>query len=289
MTKRRIIVVESDYQAGSSLGLIDPSTLLERVDADNNPYHEEVSLTPPQTYLWGICEWARGEVSALAGKDDILLIVNGDMTQGNHFPSELSYGREEDQSAIAADIVAGWAKDKRVKKIRLTKSTGVHAFRENSADGGVVARLRLMFPRKDIRLVGHGQIDVGGVLIDYAHHGPGAGVRSWLKGNVLRYTVKSLQDTAIKDRRPVPDIVLRAHRHERVEEWVVVWRLDERIKTLGITTPSFQMLTEFARKVTNSEPKVTNGLVAIEVVGNKIIDVHWFAKTKYIPAQEEVR
>ncbi len=283
---RKIIAIRSDIQGGSSYGLLNPKTMLCREDKEGNPFYAPVQLNPIQEYLWEIdCE-AREKVFALAGNDEIVYIENGDMTQGNHFSDGLVSGKEVDHVQIAVDCIVPWIENKNVRTVRLTKSTGVHAFREHSADVSVTNDLKRMYPKKDIRLVGHGRLNVGGVLIDYAHHGPPAGVRSWLKGNLMRYEVKSIMDTCMKDGREVPHIIARAHKHERVEEWVTEWRMDERVKCVGITTPPMQMLNEHARKVTSSEQRVTHGMVAIEVEDGRVVDVHWFAKTKYIPVDE---
>ena len=283
---RTIVAICSDFQSGSSLGLVDPKTLLSREDADGNEYQVAVELNPAQSYLWEIYSEGLEEVLRLAGTDPIHLIVNGDMTQGDRFADELSYSTLPDQVQIASDLICRW-KDY-VKTIRLTKSTRVHAFKDGAADHAILSQLKLRLPEADVRLVSHGQVVIDGAVIDYAHHGPPGGVRSWLKGNLMRFYVKSLVDTAMKDGRSIPNAVLRAHKHERVEEWVVDWRLDTRIKTVGITTPSFQMMTSHAQKVTNSEPKVTNGMVALELVDGAVKDVHWFSRTRYLLAQEVI-
>lgn len=285
---RKIIAIRSDIQGGSSYGLLNPTTMLYREDKDGNPFYVPVQLNPIQEYLWDIDCWARESVFALAGKDEVVYIENGDMTQGNVFSDGLVSGKEVDHVQIAVDCIIPWIEHKNVNTVRLTKSTGVHAFREHSADVAVSTRLKDAYPGMDVRLVGHGRLNVGGVLLDYAHHGPPAGVRSWLKGNLMRLTVKSIMDSCMKDGREVPHVIARAHKHERVEEWVVEWQMDKRVKCVGITTPSMQMLNEHARKVTNSEQRVTHGMVAIEVEDGKIADVHWFAKTKYIPVEEAI-
>ncbi len=286
---RSIVAVVSDFQSGSSLGLVDPTTLLDRDDEDGHIVQIGLTLTPPQKYLFPIYEEGIAKTFALAGTDPIHLIVNGDMTQGDRFNEDLSQSLHDDQVKIAVTLIERWLKTDQVKSIRLTKSTRVHAYKEGSADKAIARDLRKAYPKKNIRLVSHGLATIDGALIDYAHHGPPGGARSWLKSNLMFYYVKSIIDTCIKDGRPLPSAVLRAHKHERVEAWVVDWMMDKRIKAVGITTPSFQMLTAHAQKVTSSEPKVTNGMVALEIVDGAIKDVHWFAKTRYLPATETLK
>ena len=64
--------------------------------------------------------------------------------------------------------------------------------------------------------------------------------------------------------------------------------MDERIKVVGITVPSFQMMTGHAQKATNSEQEITNGMVNLEIEDAKITDVHWYTKTRSLPARENL-
>lgn len=280
---RKIIAVFNDTQCGSSLGLAAPHTTLNRYTKEGDMYEVSIELNPAQQYLYDVYTWGRQEVMKLAGKSDVHLFVNGDMTQGDRFREELSHALLDDQVRMATDVILQW-KSSNLKSVRLTKSTRVHAFNDGQADAMVTRNVKDNIP--NTRLVSHGRAKVGGVLVDYAHHGPPAGVRSWLKGNLLRYNTKSMIDTCIKDNEPVPDVVLRAHKHERVEEWVTDWRRDERVRVLACTVPSFQMMTSHAQKATNSEPKVVNGMLAIEVEAGRVRDVHWFAKMVTIPTSE---
>lgn len=285
MTKQKqvepgVLAVVNDLQVGSDIAILDPSSLLSRWDDKNSiDYTIPVQLNPAQQYLFDLYRSGIEKTIELAKDRNVYVIVNGDMTQGDRFMEGLSYPLLSDQVQIATDLICRWLQYPQVKSIRLTRSTQVHAFKEGHADHAIAKKIREAYKGFDVKLVTHGLLNVGGVWVDYAHHGPPGGVRTHLKGNLLRYYTQSLIAASMRDREPVPNIVLRAHKHERIEERITTFRKDERVYTLAMTVPSFQLLTPFAQKATTSESNVTNGMVAIEV-GDGDPRVHWFAETR---------
>ena len=86
---RRIVVALSDTHCGHRLGLCNPATVLEDVDAKGNRYSCPVRLTETQTYLWEKYQSDMATVKALAGGDEIIVLVAGDLTQGIKHPQSL--------------------------------------------------------------------------------------------------------------------------------------------------------------------------------------------------------
>ena len=283
-TPRTVIAVCNDFQVGSSTGILDPDSLLSRWD-DVNSREATISvashMNPAQRYLFDLYEGGIKQVAELAGKDDLYVIVNGDYTQGERFDEYLTFNAMPDQVQIAADLICRWVKEcKTLRGIRLTKSTQVHAYKEGVADNAILTNIRERYPKLDIKLVSHGLLNINGSYIDYAHHGPSGGIRNWTKGNILRLTALSLIRDAIQHYEPIPNVILRAHKHEQVEEWIITRRKDERIKTLAVTVPSFQLMTPFAQKVTQSESIVTVGMLALEIGTGGASDLYWLTETR---------
>ena len=284
-SKRVIVAVCNDLQVGSSTGILDPDSLLSRWDDVNS---REVTIgvadhmNPAQRYLFDLYnEKGIKKVVELAGDDDLYVIVNGDYTQGDRFGEFLTFDAQPDQVQIASDLICRWVKEcKTLKGIRLTKSTQVHAYKEGVADNAILTNIRERYPKLDIKLVSHGLLNISGTYIDYAHHGPSGGIRNWTKGNILRLTALSLIKDAMQHEEPIPNVILRAHKHEQVEEWIVTRRKNERIKTLAVTVPSLQLMTPHAQKVTQSESIVTNGMLALDINDRGISDVHWLTETR---------
>jgi len=84
------------------------------------------------------------------------------------------------------------------------------------------APITIIFKNKDIKMCQHGLLDIDGVTIDYAHHGPFPGSRSWLKGNIARYYLRDLMMREIMNGNSPPKLVVRAHYHTPVEEYLKI-------------------------------------------------------------------
>jgi hypothetical protein len=79
-----------------------------------------------------------------------------------------------------------------LKVMRLSEGTGSHVFGEGSSEVLLSKYLRAEYRNKDIHYTNHGEIDINGVVIDYAHHGPNSGSTKWVEGNALSsYTINT--------------------------------------------------------------------------------------------------
>ena len=149
--------------------------------------------------------------------------------------------------------------------------TGSHTFREGSATALVTQALRERYPDVDVRRVRHGLATVAGVRVDYTHHGPSAGIREWTEGNQLRYYAKSaVIGDVLRGKRP-PRLIFRGHFHEWMRETV---RVAKRYTADIILLPSLCGMGEYGRQATGSKPRITNGMVAVEVEGGRVLTVH---------------
>lgn len=178
MKHRRVIVaVVADIHCGSSLALMNPETLIMQEAKNGQIIPLQPKLTEGQQYLWECYEADMKRVRKLAGKSEIMLIVNGDSTQGVKHPSMLVSNRISDQIVIARYALQPWFGLENLKAARIVVGTGAHNFLEGSADILIVEQLKAMYPEKNIANLYHGLLDVGGYEIDYAHHGPYPGSR----------------------------------------------------------------------------------------------------------------
>lgn len=284
--KRRILVVISDTHGGHTLGLMNPNVVLYEENEDGSLTEYVPRLTSVQEYLWSlylsniksVVEWADG--------DEIVLIHNGDLTHGLRFPVQIVSSRMADQVLIAKANLEPWYLLPNLKKVRLTEGTGVHVFGEGSSELIVGMALREKFASVDTKVFSHGLGNIDGLEVDYAHHGPPPGTRAWLSGNEARYYLRSLMMRHIMDGKTPPRLVLRSHYHNYVRETVVIPHGDEDIESTLVVTPSYSTINEHAKKSTKSEYKVTNGLVAIEVVDGQLSRVKRYTKTKDVRTKE---
>lgn len=283
--ERMILVVSSDWHAGHQLGLMNPETKLasEIIDGQGqavqtwNEYH----LGHYQRYLWETV-WEPGikEVKKLADGSPVALIVNGDITQGQRHPEQLVTTSIANQFLIAAGAAEPWIEQiPNLKMVRFSYGTASHIFSEGTSPVIVSQLLKPKFPNVSIEVVHHGLLDVNGVTIDYAHHGPSQGIRLWTEGNQLRYYTKSIMLDHLKDGQKPPTLIIRSHYHypkrERVD--IAVNQPGGRMETVSSTiylTPSMSGMTDYAQQATKSTPILYNGFYVFEIENGKVIDDH---------------
>lgn len=286
--KRTIVAFASDKHGGHKLGLLNPETILEDEDRKGNLVQWQPKLEPFQEYLWELHEKHVKETQKLAGKDEIVVFDNGDLTAGNKYPHEQVSTRISNQFDIAFYNLLPWLNLKNVKTVRITKGTGAHAFGEGSSEVIVQRRLKERFPKKDIRTIYHGLASVAGIKIDYAHHGPGTGSRNWLKGNEARYYMKSLVQDEIDLGNTPPHLIVRGHFHEYIEEYLVKMFMGKRYKVQMNILPSYCGIDDHARQITRSKYILQHGMVCYEIVDGKILDTYPFFETIDIRTHEKL-
>lgn len=285
---RFVIALFSDTHGGHTLGLLNPNSVIKEYDQNGNEHLIKFNLSRTQEFLWELYTSHVEELAHIAGKDDIFAFHLGDLSNGNKYSDQLVFSSIYGQLAVAYYNMLPIISLKQVKKFRLAWGTSSHVFGEATTPRIIEDRLCDNFKDKDIKAVPHGLIDIQGFVTDYAHHGPGKGKRNWLAGNEFRYYLKSLMADEIDCGKTPPDLVVRAHKHQRHEETVYKFANGNRYKTHGIIVPSYDLMSEYARQVTNSKSRVTNGMAAIEIVNGKILDVHWLTKTSDIRVKERI-
>lgn len=265
-SNRTILVALSDTHGGNKLGLMSPDVVLydESPDGEKVPYTPAMSVT--QKYLWDLYISHVQEVKQIAGKDRVCVLHVGDLTQGTKYMQSLVSTRIADQIVIAAENLRPWCEMENVTHIRLAAGTQSHEFMESTSPIILSNELAKEFPDKDIKMCQHGLLDVDGVTIDYAHHGPYPGSRVWLKGNVARYYLRDLMMRDIMNGNVPPTLVLRAHYHTPVEEYLKIMGHASWLYVL----PSYCALGIYDRQATRSVNSFTNGMNVYEIMDGEI-------------------
>jgi hypothetical protein len=283
---RTIIVFETDKHAGHKHGLLNPDSVISREDQEGELYYEKVSLTAIQQYLWELGSENKKKANKLASKSNIVYFDLGDQTQGKAHPAELVSTNALDQVGFAIDNLKPWLENSKVKSVRLVKGTASHEFGNGGTPALVQKALRDQYKKRDIKTVWHGLATIGGLEVDYSHHGPFPGSRDWLKGNVARYYLRDRMYIDIRSRGKPAGIYARGHYHTEIVEML-------RMKVEGIWYTSWLLLVPsmcfpgaYARKVTRSVPRITNGLFAVEVVDGKVLDIFQYTKTADLRTKE---
>jgi len=136
--------------------------------------------------------------------------------------------------------------------------------------------LRLMYPGVEIAGAHHALVDVGGLLIDAAHHGPPPGSRSWLSGNVALYHLRDMVMRHLMAGKRPPDLFLYGHYHTKIVVTLTINDHDYRL----IIMPSFLGgLTGYARMRTRSEYEITTGGCYFDIQNGALGQIKWVTKT----------
>ena len=285
---RRIVLALADTHAGHRLALLNPDTILIGADDDGEVYEWTPEPTENQRRLWSIYQEHIALAQELAGNDEIIVLHDGDLTNGDKYDSNgkgnIADTTREDQRQIAKMNLLPLVMLPQVLRVRIITGTPSHV--PDNAEARIAHALAKA-AGKDVRSCHHSRLDIDGVPFDVAHHGPGPGIRDWLRGNVARYYLK---DRVYRDRRlgKVPArVYIRAHYHIWVPETIHDrWQGRQQRHDLTVL-PSYTGLTGYARQVTGSEPVIVNGLCCYELVNGRLVDVHPFVD-EYDTRQEEI-
>jgi hypothetical protein len=286
VTKRLILADLSDTHGGHRLGLLNPETTCydETENGQLVPYTPK--LTASQVYLWELYQQNIEYVQRLAGEDEIILLHNGDLAQGNKYPQQLVSDRMADQIEIAVKNLEPWFALPGLEKVRIVAGTGSHNFQQASAEIIVATSLQRQYAGHDIKMLYHGLADIDGLGVDYAHHGPFPGSRKWLKGNEARYYLRSIMMDDIMSGKTPPRLVLRAHYHEWIKETLEITVGNKTYESTLVITPSFCMVGDYAMQAVRSPNGITNGMAAFEIVDGELIRVHRLTKSLDIRTRE---
>ena len=276
---RLLSVYFSDTHAGHKLGLMSPKTILREEDEHGDWYPYTPKLNRVQEYLWDRYTSDISKIRLLAGNDKIVVNQGGDACHGHKYPEQLISTRISDHVTIAATNLAPWYQFPNLWELNICIGTGAHNLGEASIERLLANQLQAAYPDISLNLYAHAATDVGGVLVDHAHHGTSAGIRSWTKGNVLRLYVKDILMQSLMDGIEPPRIVIREHFHElchitvHVKARGKIWTCD------GFVLPAFCGLSDYSRQVTRSTPKIDSGMIVLEIVDGRLVEIHTFFET----------
>lgn len=280
---RTILLALGDNHAGHKLGLMAPETKLFDQDEMGNVREYIPELTAYQKYLWDEIYMPGVEATEKwANGDSVVVLHGGDPTYGKGYMDQLISTRLDDQIEIAIVSLMKVVEIKGVRCVRFVVGTGTHEFGEGSAPLRISKYLAVKYPRIDIGALYHGLAEVEGLMVDYAHHGPGAGIRTWLWGNNVRFYLRNLMMECIFHKEKPPDLVLRHHTHQLVDETVTVGDFTSRI----VVVPALCGLGDYGRKVTRSAFELINGMVAFEIVDGRIMETKILAKKLDVRTRE---
>jgi len=282
------LIALSDTHGGHTSALMNPDVELYAETKDGDYYEYTPESTKAQVYEWGLFNTNLSQAKDFAGDNEIILIHNGEPIWGVKHPDQLVSTRNADQVFIAVANLETAIEKLQPTAVRFTIGSAAHEISEGSATIHVTRELSYKFPDVDIKPLYHGLATIGGVEVDYAHHGPFPSSRIWLEGNNLRYYLRDAMMRSIMNGKKPPDLFLRAHFHTFSEETLSIHVGDDDITSQIVLTPSYMLMTDFARRVTRSASTVTNGLVVFDVDDGSITRWKRYTKTVDIRTKENL-
>lgn len=279
----------SDTHGGNRFGLLNPDTVLVDEDPLSGTIKKmPVQLNASQEFIWGAFNSHREQVQDEAGEDEIILIHNGDATQGNKHPELLVSNRASDQILIARDNLKPWIGMPNVKSVRIVIGTEAHNMGKGMSEYLLAEILAQQYPDKNIKAVYHDLIDIDGCLVDASHHGPNQSIRYWLSGNLARYYLQDLMIRALMAGNKPPDLVLRGHFHTWINEVVTVVFQNREYTSRIVVTPSYCMIGDYVRQALKSLAGIQIGGAAFEIVGGVVRNVYRLVETLDVRTREQL-
>jgi hypothetical protein len=208
-------------------------------------------LTLTQEWLWECWERFIGQAFALIGDDDFFLVEMGDSAEGRHHGTiELMSPDILVHLWIAHEIIRPIVNHRQCTAAYIMKGTECHSRTLESSLGKIIGAVRN--PLTGDWAWPHLQLDVKGFRVHCQHHMPVSTV-PWTASGAFSKELVREQANAAAHRHRIPDIVVRAHRHQ-----AGVWR-----EARGVICASgpWQALTRFGHRVTYDWRVFPGGLV----------------------------
>lgn len=243
-TKRRILLAAvSDLHVGSTVAICPPGGIALE---DGGRYQPNVA----QVWIWD--QWLRYR-AVLAGYRKagwkVVLLVNGEFIDGlHHESSQLAANSPEIMASAALEVVMPLVKE--AHTLYVTRGTEAHSGKGAAADYAIARELGAVVDASTgMSAAYQWRIDVGGVIVDAAHHVTG-GVRMTTRGNNIR---AEMQDAILAG--CAPDIMIRSHVHNYADTGRMFWPRQ------GIVTPAWKLKDSFSHRITRLPAREVGGVV----------------------------
>lgn len=217
-----------------------------------------------------------GEVKEARKNKKVVLVVNGDLIDGDHHHSGDVFTVDMlEMSDLAIEIIAefqkaiGW---QRGDELYVTRGTDVHTKNlENYIGKELNAVMDGSFHVHNLL-----KLSVNNLSVWFVHHGPRLGMGA-NEGNGLRNWLRTIYIDCIKDGQKQPDIIYTGHVHQ---PGYAVFETREKMtyKLMhAIITPSWQMKTRYAHMAApvakNKIGGVFQAITADGLIGTPVFSV----------------
>jgi hypothetical protein len=266
-----VLAVVSDLHCGSTVGL-HPDTPT-RID-DGSSY----SPSDAQVWLWQqwVAYWA--EVERVSKGRDLYILLNGDVTEGDHHGTYQIISRHPGTELAVADACLAVPMRVRPAGVVIVRGTEAHVGKGAALEELVARHLRAQGTtviEDGHRLTHwHWQGEIGGVLVDAAHHGR-MGTRPWTKANAVLGLAAEIWMHHAQSGRRAPDLAFRSHFHQLADS-------HDAFPTRVIQTPAWQLATAYVHRVAPGALADVGGIIC-ELEDGRAAVTKWRARPSPTP------
>ena len=234
MPPEPVVVFIADVHAGSKL-----APMLDCTDADGVNHSPSLIQRTLNDFLGR----ALADTKALVKGCAVVVALGGDLVDGvAHHGSTQTLGDHNDQRDMAVRQLLPWVN--LASRAYGVLGTDAHVGDNGQGDKAVCKEL-------GVPAQGFWRLEVGGKLVDWAHHMTGAR-KVWLRENAgVALAHKTAIEYALRHERP-PDLIVRHHLHQYMHTLAGGVQV--------VTVPGWQAQTTFTRKL---DP---NALLTVGVV-----------------------
>ena len=255
-----VVAVFSDIHAGSTIGLCPP-----RVNLDDGGYYKH---SPAQSWLWAnwkhFCK--RAIDTADAWKAKLIVVSNGDLTEGTHHGSTqlIGGGNKTTQMKLAYDCIRPLVEY--AEKVFIVRGTPTHVGPSASLEEKIADDLTNVVRQSEgVASWWHLPLDVNGTVFDFAHHGK-LGMLPWTKANGAHNLAGQVIITHADRGDKIPNIIVRSHLHQYTDTY------KNYDSTRLMATPGWQLATAFIHRIAPGSVADTGGFIFTCFPGGDVQD-----------------
>ena len=279
--KDAILVPISDLHSGGSTALF-PARQMQLLVGNREPGYI-------QKIIRGQWEEVIDNIRQCRNKRRVILVLNGDMVDGDHHGSVENFSTlQTDQIDIAEELIdelmQGIKFDSKTDSLYMTKGTYVHTGHQAQAeeqiakDFDAVPFISAGEEEQTRRLHHQLKLSINGRRFNVQHEGASVGRRPWTEDNGLFYLLKTKWFKYLQGEHDLADYYIYSHLHQYQQATYAPRKgkvLNARI------TPSWQFRTSYAEKFDEMD-KVGGYYLTVDGDGTVIEHLD---QLEYMPAQ----
>lgn len=202
----RLVTVVSDIHSGSTLAVCPP-----RVKLDDGG---EYKASKVQRWLWRKWKdfWKRTRRRSEESGLPVTVIINGDLTEGDHHDTAQIITRNEaTQFRLALDTLEPMLEV--AKEIFVIRGTESHTGKSSSMEEMIAADIGAVESPDGTFSWWHLYAEFGGIAFDVQHHPESYSIRPWTAGAGVNRVAAILTYEYTRSGDRPPDVGIRSHRH----------------------------------------------------------------------------